>query len=338
MVPFADPTLPISRILRDTCSSVVSISYKAVARNLLSDHRVSSERFSSFSAFAGDLSRIDVIQRALESYQLEEVRPSISARTEPAYARTDNENNRVRLAPGSHVATVLDLTRLGRIYAEAGATFGLPAFRLFAVTDPRNVSQINDFIGRRLGDPLQRESFLREILRARRRYRKTVETRVHPMWVAEWKSLQHFLDPVRPERWLQAVGVPREHPAWLAVFRYPVKRGRHEVPLFRPTQLDAGWYAHHFPSPPQAAPVRGGHTMYLWQSYQGSNGASSHIVSEFLHPQIDLTMEHWRSAGSLVGFAPAVRGDLADQRQRHWVLLQSAYSPVPIRSWMPDIL
>jgi hypothetical protein len=308
-----------------------------MARNLLCEHRLSAERFAAFSAFAGDLTALDRAQRALEEYQTAEVRPSVGVGILPAYARPDNENNSVALPPGAHIGTVLDLTRLGRIYAEAKSAFRLREFRAYAVTDPRNYSQVNDFLGERLNDPALREPFLKALFRAWTRYRYRIEDHVHPTWVAEWKSLEPFLDPDEPERWLRAVGVPRDYPVWLAVLRYPVNDGKREIRLFRPTQLDAGWYAHHFPSPPQAVLSSGGHTMFLCESDRDGKEKISRLVSEFLHAQIDFTIDDWRRGGKLVGFTnKAVTGVLEEQRKAHWLLLQSCYDPAGVCGWMPE--
>jgi hypothetical protein len=299
---------------------------------------VSPGRFAGFTAFAGDLADLDAIRKVLEAYQEEQVRPLIGAGLAPAYARADNHNNKVDLAPGSDIATVLDLTRLGRVYAEAKSTFKIPEFRRYDVTDPRDSAQINEFLGARLTDSTRVEPFLQAVLRARRRYRKAIETRVHPTWVAEWTSLKPFLDPDRPERWLQAVGVPRDSPTWVAVFRYPAARPGREIGLFRPTQLDAGWHAHHFPSPPQAAAGLGGHTMYLWQPLQKTTGIPASLICEYLHPQMDVSIAAWRAGGRLIGLAPPIGGDLAEQRHRHWLLLQLMYKESPVRDWMPESL
>src|SRR5208283_2257837 len=119
MAPFADPSLPAAQVLNLAGSSLLPPQYRAMVRNLLCDHRVSPGRFAAFSAFAGPLADLDAIRRVLEAYQDEQVRPLIGAGLEPAYARPENHNNKVDLAPGSEIATVLDLTRLGRVYAEA---------------------------------------------------------------------------------------------------------------------------------------------------------------------------------------------------------------------------
>lgn len=336
MPPFADQP-SIAKILREACSPGVTPPDRAMARNLLCEHRLSAERFDAFSGFAGQLTAMDRVQQALEEYQTGEVRPLITSGLQPAYARAANANNAVSLPAGSHVGAVLDLTRLGRVYAEAKATFKLPEFRSYAVTDPRDYSQVNDFLTERLNDPADRDPFLKALFRACARYRKRIEEQVHPVWAAEWESLRPFLDPDKPARWLRAVGVPREHAVWLAVVRYPVANRKRTIKLFRPTQLDAGWYAHHFPSPPQAALVSGGHTMFLGETGHAGEDPVNHLVSEFLHAQTDFTIGDWRRGGRLVAFThQAVTGTLEEQRKVHWLLLQSFYGAVGVCGWMPE--
>jgi len=333
MSPFADPSQLVSQVLGRECNSPLQPYSRALARNLLADDRISDDRFGKFSAFAGNMADIRLVQHAIELYQLREVRPLVSAGVPPAYARPENAKNIVE-EPPEYVATILNLTGLSSVYAEAWKTFGIPEFQKYEVTDQRGSQQVNDFLSNRLTDPAQRESFLQATLRALRRYRnsKKIEQHIRPSWVAEWNSLRPFLDRNKPERWLQAAGVPSEDPAWLAVFRYRVRRRGKLIGLFRPTQLDAGWNAHHFPSPLEAT-GGGGHTMYLLQAGEVPPDPLG-LISEYLHAQIDFSMADWRAAGGLLGMARRVGGDLDEQRRRHWLLLQEKYGQKQIVKWM----
>jgi hypothetical protein len=123
-------------------------------------------------AFAGTLGTISRIEHALAEYQLAEVRP-VKGGPVPAYERPENGNNAVEVPPGSYIATVLDLTGLGRVYAEARPRFRLQQFRDYAVTYPVDAAQINDFLGERLEDPNRQETFLK---RSCVRYRCTADT------------------------------------------------------------------------------------------------------------------------------------------------------------------
>ncbi len=305
-----------------------------MARNLLSEHRISDQRFLDFSKTAGELLSLTHVRVALETYQSTRVRPLLRSGDSPAYTRSDNANNAVRLPRGVHLGTVLDLTRLGRVYAEAKFAFRMPEFSAFAVTDPRDHTQVNEFLSMNLEDESRRRSFLAAAFKAISRYRRRIEDRLHPTWAAEWGSLLPYLDAARPGLWLQAVGVPREDPVWLAVLRYPAKNRSREIKLFRPTQLDAGWYAHHFPSPPQAAVEKGGHTMFLELDDGFRLGPPP--VSEFLHEQVDFTIGNWNAGGSLVGYAGRPSKGLSDrQRRGHLGFLKSVYGQ-EVSLWMAE--
>src|SRR5258708_6475427 len=149
-----DQSTALTQVLLDTCTPASPVPSRAMARNLLSEHRLSNERIAVFSTFAGTLSAVDQIAQALADYQSTEVRP-IKGGPLPAYQRPENGNNAVEVPRRSHVGTVLDLTGLGRVYAEARPSFRLRQFRDYAVTNPADAAQINDFLTPRLGDPNQ---------------------------------------------------------------------------------------------------------------------------------------------------------------------------------------
>lgn len=133
----------VCQALHDVCSSGAELPFRAMARNLLAEHRVSQERFLEFSKAAGELISITQIGTALEDYQSKHVRPFLKEGKPPAYARSENLNNLAAPLMDTHLGTVLDLTRLGRVYAEAKSTFKLPEFSTYEVTFPRDRTQIN---------------------------------------------------------------------------------------------------------------------------------------------------------------------------------------------------
>jgi hypothetical protein len=210
----------------------------------------------------------------------------------------------------------------------------MPEFATYAVTNPRAGAEINDFLSTRLGDPSQREPFLEVIFKAMALYRKKKEECIQPTWAAEWDSLKPLLIPNKPLSWLQAVGVPRDSPVWLAVLCYPLKNALREITTYRPTQLDAGWYAHHFPSPPQAPLEKGGHTMFL--NADDGREVAPPPVSEYVHEQVDFDIEDWTAGGSLVDFTGGpTKGALDRQRGRHLTLLETVYGK-EVSVWMPN--
>jgi hypothetical protein len=323
-------TEPLTETLRLACATK-DPEYRAMARNLLAEHRVPADRFAGFLKDAGSLANLDRVRDALNWYQVNEVRPNIKGGAQPAYERPENAENAVALTAKTRLATVLDLTRLGRVWAEASTGFHMDAFRFIQPTAP-SPDEVNEFLAPRLGTTANAEAFLPHLFEALKQYRNKTAKRIDPTWAAEWESLKPFLDPNHPQRWLQAVGVPKDIAVWLAVVCYPATRVER---IFRPTQLDAGWYAHHFPSPPQAATAAGGHTMFL-HSAAGVVATHDGLVSEYIHVQADFTLEDWRVAGRLVGFAPLSAGVLDDQRLAHWQLLQRKYDETQVRLWMPD--
>ena len=281
-----------------------------MARNLLAEHRISQDRFNSFLKFAGELKSIDAVHDALDQYQ-KHVRPLRTTKLLPAYQLPENATNVIELPDDTEIATVLDLTRLGRVFAEAKSAFKYPEFSDYRTTNPRDYAQINEFLGRHFNDPARRVTLMHAILRARKQYRATTEKWIHPTWVAEWQSLVPYLRGSGPLGWLQAVGVPIEEARWVAALRYRVSTSKRTIRLFRPTQLDIGWYAHHFPSPPTTVLDQGGHAMYLLSGT--SSGAIAPavpgaFVREYLHEAIDYEPEDWEFAEK------QVRARRADRR------------------------
>ena len=258
------------------------------------------------------------------------MRTPIGSALRPAYARPDNSNNSIRMPAGTELGTVIDLTRLGHIYAEAYREFGLTEFQSFPDND-RSPSSINQFLNVRLENPVSRLNFMRALFMARRKYLGSKARRsIFPTWTADWADLRLFLDPGAPEGWLEAVGVAKETGVWIAVIRYSDANGT--LNLFRPTQLDAGWYPHHFPSPP-VAPSGGGYTVFL-----DSAAPATELVSEYIHSEVDFTFEEWEAGGSLVGFTGRpVGGDLAGARTNHLHLLVNKFGG-SVSEWMPNSL
>jgi len=283
---------------------------RAIAWNCLAEHRISRERFGSFLALltSGGAVSGAALQDAFRVYQKSKVRAPSAPSSKPAYELPENANNRVALPAAAELCTVIDLTRIGFVYSEAKEW----VIKEFARFDRSNTRAINDFLSDSLGDLANRDAFLEAVFNAMARYRKETAKQIHPTSAAGWESIAPDLERSAPKRWVEAVGVAKEDPAWVAVVRYPAP-----PVVFRPTLLDAGWYAHHFPSPPQAETNLGGITMDL-RNDVSPPGA---LVSEYIHRQIDFTFRHWKNAGSLVDFTdgpvPEPGRQLADLRKRH---------------------
>jgi hypothetical protein len=77
--------------------------------------------------------------------------------------------------------------------------------------------------------------------------------------------------------------------------------------------------------------------MFLRESDHGGRAEVNRLVSEYLHAQIDFTIDDWHRGGSLVSFTnQAVTGVLEEQRKAHWLLLQSSYGASGVLGWMPE--
>ena len=325
------------------CSaSSTSIPQKAMARNLLGEHRVSFDRLKKFLPSGFNWDNFDAIQKDLDEYQKKAVRVKLNPSLPfshlkqplPAFESKENKNNRVNLPLNAKLGTVIDLTRLHRVYGYA-AFNKVPAFEKFVHTSP--LDQVNEFLAGHLEDPdhTVRKGFVDSIFRAMAAYRVSSDNdRIHPTWAAEWQSLKAYLEPNAPERWVQAVGVRKEHPCWVLVVRYPVKNAYRHLKLFRPTHLDAGWYPHHFPNPPGANVNAGGFTMDLRDA---DADPQQGLVSEYIHRQIDFEINDWEDVGGHVGFIDKPSNHALDVlRRRHWARLGQEYTEVP--TWMPSCI
>jgi hypothetical protein len=157
------------------------------------------------------------------------------------------------------------------------------------------------------------------------------ETRpFQPSWVTTWEDLAPFLDQ-SPEIWCEGLGVPKQEPSrWLMVLRYTVGEAG---TLVRPTFLDAGWAAFHFPSPPQAVLITGGHPMDLRPIDSAS--PAERLSREFIHSEIQHRIEHWIDAGRRVmRTSRPTSVSLLDRRRHHHGRLVDTYGGV-VGEWMP---
>ena len=305
-----------------------------MAENLIAEHRVSQTRFESFQQLlvpagapgvpAAALS-LKVVEDAVVEYQ-KRVRVKIASKLEPAYELPENKNNQIRLDPGKDLCTILNLTLFGRVYERAGKELGIAPFRHFEITGPSD-EDTNALLqdGLSTSDPLRRGEFMDAALRAIAWYRQNEQEVLYPTWAAEWDSIEPYLGAKAPSRWLQSVGVGKDNAIWVAVLRYRLPSA---VGMYRPTQLDAGWYAYHFPSPPQAELEKGGFTMDLRDAPPDPRQG---LVSEYLHRQIDFEIGDWTRAGSLVGFVSpdvGLRMRLSGLRSRHLDHLDEVYPGV----------
>ena len=120
------------------------------------------------------------------------------------------------------------------------------------------------------------------------------------------------------------------------VVRYPARGLR----LVRPTQLDIGPYAYHFPSPPNLDKSYGGYAMSL---HDFGSHKPPPLVSEYIHPPPLFSSSEWFRAGGWSGLHPGSREedfDLNLYRQQHCDRLgklEAAGKDDQIRDWIAMI-
>jgi len=115
-----------------------------------------------------------------------------------------------------------------------------------------------------------------------------------PIWVARWTQLRKSLKKVEPSSWNSAVGVFRSRRTLQLVLRYAASGVR----LVRPTQLDIGYYAFHFPSPSTLDKSRGGFAMSL---HDYGVTRPPELISEYIHPPRQFQFADWLSGGAWFG-------------------------------------
>jgi hypothetical protein len=118
----------------------------------------------------------------------------------------------------------------------------------------------------------------------------------------------------------------------LLVLRYRASpKASPGLDVYRPTQLEAGDFPFHFPSPDCAERRMGGHPVNF------GLGLSDLLVSEFIHREIRFHYEHWRDAGDLLERADSVNyGHLMGYRRRHYLVLKQEYGEENVENWMRD--
>ncbi|MEK7408747.1 MAG: hypothetical protein AAB225_27085 [Acidobacteriota bacterium] len=155
-----------------------------------------------------------------------------------------------------------------------------------------------------------------------------------PVWVALWRHWSLTIDLAHSESWADAVGIskPKEG-CWLAVLKYPATRAGQ---LVRPTQLEAGWFGRHFPSPNVCTPGSGGRIVHGLDSAVVPAG---NCLWEYLHKPIPWSEYDWLSSGMPVSrtarpVGPV--GTLLSDREFHWGRLKREFGEKAVSSWMKN--
>jgi hypothetical protein len=299
----------------------------AAAINFIHDGRVSEKRAAHFGQWCRETGNAADLVLAAEEYLHEQVRKVPDA----TFLHEDNGDNIVETANGSiaddePLATVLDLTGLAGVL-RAGRLAGLPNLQTLPAAASVTDEQINQFYEDRLRnpDPEIRDRTVDAILHA------VYLSERHPTWAARWDRFIGRIDAT-PESWLEAVGIPRAtHPRWILVLRYTADEVQQ---LVRPTQLEAGWFGYHFPSPPAGSADAGGHAMSLGER---DGDLRLRILPEFVHARLWFRFRHWKAAGRMCGVTTRIVGPmdrLAAYRADHYEDLVADYGQEVIGGWL----
>jgi hypothetical protein len=323
--------------------SSIEPDIRAMARNLMHDHRVSAEREKVFDSFVKSPATSGDLQRAIVDYFNAKVR----TRTLPEYVYRDPNGNNLLTGRGSiqpiihkdvKLVRVLDLNRLRLVYQWANDSRNKKrAWRRSLTNFP--LAPNDDEIGKWLDDEIgggseaDIEEMVATVLDAVSTYSQ--EKPFQPTWATTWAAFEPH-QRLGPDRWTQSLGIASPPPRWIILLKYTVAEAG---TLVRPTILDAGWYAYHFPSPPIPLPAAipylssGGYSMDL-----RIRPRANHLIPEYIHKQIKHPLKHWFDAGTNTAIrtgrttAPNLES-LVDQRNTHHELLASVYG-TGIRIWM----
>jgi len=299
----------------------------AAAINFIHDRRVSETRAAHFGRWCRESGNAADLVLAAEEYLREQVHKDPNT----TFLHEDNGNNIVETPNGSiadeePLATVLDLTGLAAVL-RAGRLAGLPDLQTLPAAATITDEQINQFFEDRLRnpDPEIRDRTVDAILQA------VYLSERHPTWAARWDRFIGRIDAT-PESWLEAVGVPRAtYPRWILVLRYTADEAQQ---LVRPTQLEAGWFGYHFPSPPAGSADAGGHAMSLGER---DGNLRLPILPELVHARVWFRFRHWKAAGRMCGVTTRIVGPmdrLAAYRDAHCEDLAAEYGQEVIAGWL----
>lgn len=314
---------PLGSELRCWLSRKARHELRAVACNLMFDERVSLERenaLRTYFAVARDSPFEGRLQTAIREYHRERIRTA----PDPEFldAAANSENLAGRRYDGIELARILNLNGLAAVFSAARGS--IDSFEDFprqidkpALTASAYDLEVLRWLDEHLGAPgSNRDSVIRDVLLALNKAR--VEKPYQPAWATSWNDLAQVIAE-GSERWCQVVGVANTGGTarWVLVLRYRLPPG---CPLVRPTILDAGYNAYHFPSPLRRG-RKTGHPMDL-----RCTPLPQKLRRELIHQQIDHHPDHWEAAGRLLDRTDGpLPGRLGLRRRAHLRLLTEHY-------------
>jgi hypothetical protein len=309
--------------------------HNAMAANIRHDYRVEEARVAHFDETQKQPRTGAALRKALDDYLEHFVRrrKSLDGTWAPPNF-LDRDVNRANILdpapnPDIQLGTIFDLSGLARVFTWARGE-GHADFADYPSGGPR---AHHDWLRARCEPSRERPDWIERILRVV--WQSAGHLPFHPTWCTWWEKLEPHLDGPADE-WARVLGPPLRYdydggyvPRWFIALKYAL-RDAHQ--LCRPSILDAGWNAYHFPSPPMLAPPAGGRTV-------DTRPAPVPVVQlpEFIHAQIPFKVEYWIAAGRRWGattdLPPAM---ICEARGRHHALLADEHGDAAIRDWMPQ--
>jgi hypothetical protein len=293
----------------------------AIAFNLRNDERVSEKRAQEFFSL-GDGRQL---HPALKKYFETRVRDT----PHPDFANKDiSADNYYPANPLGFHRPLGDcpLVRLICVNGLYAPVFRVAReHRLRPFNDlPEQTEFESTWLNQQFADPATASSFLKACLAAMKLWRQEKNV-YNPAWVTRWDRFERIL-PGGPKRWLEALGVRLDVPMWVFLLRYPAQRAG---ALIRPTILDSGKKACHFPTPIEnVPPERGGHPVDLGPLQGGG------LLPEYLHEDISYEPEDLLIEGEFrYGRSDSSESALGTLRRRHYERLRTEYTDAPLKHW-----
>lgn len=307
---------------------------RALAINLTSDHRVTPEQEREFRGFFEPPHTGEQLRAALKKYVVEKVRLALPVEPLTANLVADCSDPCGACCPGFdkgvELVNLLKLTGLREVI-ELARNENRDAWKPLrdVVLDPS--APWRERLNRKLEgkDPESDEvkDFVAAVLDVLNYNLEELKQPFNPTWVTTWTHFAEILPAVESDSWNNSLGVTTIGNDWQIVLRYPAKAaGR----LYRPTQLESGYNAYHFPSPVSAGMAVGGHPMDLSAA---TRRRPRGLFSEYIHGQIRMELDYWLAAGRLIGRTDYNLYQLSRLRKRHHRRLDKHYPDVKL--WMP---
>jgi hypothetical protein len=182
-------------------------THRAMARNIMHDHRVTPEREREFLRIAGVHGNETKLEEDIVDYHKEHVRdakappPFVDEAQNGPNILTHSPRRPDEPHPDREFGRILKLSSLGLIFdwaQDRDEKFG-------ALRRERNENVI-DWLDKKLGEARAIESFVQIALDAVNFY-LSEEGPYQPSWCAPWEDLEPYLAE-GPDRWAEIVGIP----------------------------------------------------------------------------------------------------------------------------------